>query len=309
MHCRSFQASRLSLWVVIAIAIVVANLSADAAADAAASRLAIEHRGTSAGRPIVFIPGLASPGTVWDATAENFINSYDLHIVNLAGFGGLPPVNPIGPYLELAVAALVGYLDAQQLQDVVLVGHSLGGQISLQLAAARPDAVTQVLVVDSAPFFAALFNPAITPEAAKQYGTNLATQMAATPPQQFLAFARQGIAVQSISQSGQEQVMGYMSTADQATVAQAMGEVAGSDYRSVLANVHSSVTVLVAWSEGNPYSSKQLLAIYEGQYAGLDAVKVHIVTGSRHFIMLDQPDAFVDALTQMLADDQLERKG
>ena len=145
----------------------------------------------------------------------------------------------------------------------------MGAQISLQLAAARPDAVGKVLVVNSAPFFAALFNPTVTPEAAAQYGTQLGMQLAATSREQFLAFARQGIAVQSSTESGQERVMAYMGASDQAAVAQAMGDVAGSDFRPILAKVSAPVTVLAAWSEGAPYSSDQLRAIYEGQYAEL----------------------------------------
>lgn len=304
MLCRSCRTPRYSSWAAIIVAMYAPGVSASPASEACCSRFTVEHRGFSNGPPIVFIPGLASPGAVWDAVSESFDDSYDLHVVSLAGFGGVPAVDPIGPYLELAVSALAGYLDSHQLQEVILVGHSLGAQIALQLAAERPDVVAQILVVDSAPFFAALFNPVVTPEAAKAYGSNFGLQMAATSPPQFLAFARQGIAVQSISHSGQERVMGYMNASDQATVAQAMGEVAGSDFRPGLANVHSPVTVLVAWSEGVPYSSKELLSIYEGQYEGLDGVKVRIITGSRHFIMLDQPDAFVDALGRLLADEQ-----
>ncbi len=63
--------------------------------------------------------------------------------------------------------------------------------------------------------------------------------------------------------------MGYMGASDQAAVAQAMGDVAGSDFRPILAKVSAPVTVLAAWSGGAPYSSDQLRAIYEGQYAEL----------------------------------------
>jgi len=309
MHYRSLYSPKLSTWVVVATAIYAANLLGDTTPDVSTPRFAVENRGVPTGRPIMFIPGLATPGTVWDATAENFIDYSDIHIVTLAGFGELPAADPIGPFIELAVTALTDYLDDTQLRDAVLVGHSIGAQIALQLAAARPDVVSQVLVVDSAPFYAALFNPAITPQAARAYGTNLASQMAATPREQFLAFARQGIGVQSISKPGQEQVMGYMSASDQATVALAMAEVTGSDFRPGLVDVHAPVTVLAAWSEGVPYSSEKLLSIYQNQYAGLESVEVHIISGSRHFIMLDQPDAFADALNRMLTLDYNRSEG
>ena len=98
--------------------------------------------------------------------------------------------------------------------------------------------------------------------------------------------------------------MGYMETSDQAAVAQAMGDVAGSDFRPILATVSAPVTVLAAWSEGAPYSSDQLRAIYEGQYAGLTDVDVRVIANSRHFIMLDQPDAFANALGGVLTADR-----
>ncbi len=304
MRCKSTESHKLFVWVTIAISIFTANLSESEAQEPTGLRFVVERRGVSGGRPVVFIPGLASAGAVWDAAATSIVDGHDLHIVTLAGFAGVPAVDPIGPFVERAVGGLADYLDEEGLQDVVLVGHSLGAQIALQLAAARPDAVGQILVVDSAPFYAALLNPTITPEAAAQYGAALRMQMAGTPREQFLGFARQGIAVQSITESGQKQVMEYMEASDQAAVAQAMGEVAGSDYRPMLAKVSATVTVLAAWSDGAPYSSDQLRALYEGQYAGLADVDVHIIADSRHFIMLDQPDAFADVLGGVLNGDR-----
>ncbi len=304
MHCKSTESHKLFVWVTIAISIFTANLSESEAQEPTGLRFVVERRGVSGGRPVVFIPGLASAGAVWDAAATSIVDGHDLHIVTLAGFAGLPAVDPTGPFIERAVGGLADYLDEEGLQDVVLVGHSLGAQIALQLAAARPDAVGQILVVDSAPFYAALLNPTITPEAAAQYGAALRMQMAGTPREQFLGFARQGIAVQSITESGQKQVMEYMEASDQAAVAQAMGEVAGSDYRPMLAKVSATVTVLAAWSDGAPYSSDQLRTVYEDQYAGLADVDIHVVANSRHFIMLDQPDAFADALGRVLTGDR-----
>ena len=307
MYCRRFESLKLAFRVTIAISIFTANVPESEAQEPTGSRFVVERRGADGGRSVVFIPGLASGGAVWDAAAASIIDSHDVHIVTLAGFAGLPAVDPIGPFVEPAVGALADYLDEEGLQDAVLVGHSMGAQIALQLAAARSDAVGQILVVDSAPFYAALFNPTITPEAAAQYGAALRVQMAGTPREQYLSFARQGIAMQSITESGQKQVMDFMEASDQAVVAQAMGEVASSDFRPILANVSASVTVLAAWSEGAPYSRDQLRTTYEGQYAGLADVDVRIVDNSRHFIMLDQPGAFADALGRVLTDHRERR--
>ncbi len=134
MRCKSLKIRKLSFWLIIAIAIVAANLSAS---EAAGSRFVVERRGISDGRPVVFIPGLASAGAVWDAAAAGIVDGHDVHIVTLAGFAGVPAVDPISPYIERAVDSLAVYFDEEGLQDIVLVGHSMGAQISLQLAAAH----------------------------------------------------------------------------------------------------------------------------------------------------------------------------
>lgn len=305
--CNSFPKDRrFSFWLIIVIAIVTANISA--AEPASGPRFVVERLGEGRFRPVVFIPGLASAGNVFDAAATKFASDHDIHIVTLAGFAGVPAVDPVSPYIEQAVGALTNYLDSQQLQDVVLVGHSLGAQISLQLAAVRPDVVSRVLVIDSAPFYAALFNPGVTPEAASNYGAQLGAQMAAAPREQFLEFARQGLAVQSITELGQQRVMESMSKSNQMAVAQAMADVAGSDYRPILTKVSAPVTVVAAWSEGTPYSVENLRAIYEGQYDQLANADINIIANSRHFIMLDQPDAFAALLGRVLTKSHGETK-
>ncbi len=72
--------------------------------------------------------------------------------LDLPGFGGTPaPERAWGsPEYGEAVGRLLDQLD----QPVVLVGHSFGGRVAVQVAAARPDAV-RGLVLTGAPLFPA----------------------------------------------------------------------------------------------------------------------------------------------------------
>ncbi|MHA6289205.1 alpha/beta fold hydrolase [Maricaulis sp. CAU 1757] len=299
MTSRLCKRAGIGFWTAIYASLIASVVATDSDADVPVeSRFAVEHTARDAGRAVLFIPGLATPGDVWDGTVARSCGA-DLYQITVRGFGGADdPVD--GPVMAPLVDELVAWVDGLDVDTVDMVGHSLGGQVALQLAERRPDRVGRVVVVDSAPFFARLFNPAVTPEQASGYGAMMAQQMAGAPRDAYLAQARQGLPVQSLTETGQAQVMRWMEQADQSTVATAFGEVAGTDFTPHLDGVRADTTVMVAWAEGAPYSADQVRALYAQQYQSLDGVDIEVIEGARHFIMLDQPDAFSAALTRAL---------
>ncbi|OLF72228.1 hypothetical protein AWH62_10310 [Maricaulis sp. W15] len=292
-------------WIAIAVAIVVGATAGQADGQGPdgvmSGSVQIERFGSPAGRDVILVPGLATPGEVWADTVAALGDDVDAHVVTLAGFGDVPAV-PRGEagVVGGAIADLTTWLESEGGEGAVLIGHSMGAQIALQVAAELPDRVDAVIVVDSAPFFARLFNPAITTDQAAAYAAGMSGQMAAAPREQFLAMSRQGLAVQSITADGQAQVMGWMEQADQSVVAAAMGEVMGTDFSPVLPRVSAPVTILFATSEGMPVSPAELESLYADQYGALADHELRRIDGSRHFIMLDQPDAFQAVLADVL---------
>src|SRR4051812_3944889 len=45
---------------------------------------------TGHGPPILFIPGLSSPGSVWDHAVAHLASNHECHVLTLAGFAGTP---------------------------------------------------------------------------------------------------------------------------------------------------------------------------------------------------------------------------
>src|SRR5579872_5414121 len=62
---------------------------------------------TGEGKPMILIPGLASSAAVWDSTVAHYAAHYQCHVLNLAGFAGVVPID--GPLLQQAEDALSKY--------------------------------------------------------------------------------------------------------------------------------------------------------------------------------------------------------
>lgn len=102
------------------------------------------------GAPLVFVHGFGTEAAVnWYAQLGTFASDFDVLAPDLPGFGAserLPATNCIA----LQVRSLRTLLDDLGLARVTLVGHSMGGWISLAFAATYPERVERLVVVDAA---------------------------------------------------------------------------------------------------------------------------------------------------------------
>ena len=114
--------------------------------------IALAHDDRGTGDPaLVFIPGWCCDRTFFAPQVEHFRRSHRVVALDLRGCG--ESAAPDDGYdlgtLSADVAALCERLG---LDRPVLVGHSLGGMIGVQLAATRPELVGAVVGVDPGPF-------------------------------------------------------------------------------------------------------------------------------------------------------------
>ena len=115
-------------------------------------RIIVETRGS--GPDVIFIPGLGSTGAAWRSTADRLDDRYRVHLVTLRGFGQTDiGANASGGLSGPAANEIRRYIQTQGLGRPALIGHSLGGQIALRVAADMGEGVGRVMVVDAAPFF------------------------------------------------------------------------------------------------------------------------------------------------------------
>lgn len=101
------------------------------------------------GEPLLMVHGLGGSALNWMAVGPRVAENYRALAVDLAGFGQTPLFNrsaAVG-----ANAALVHeFIDRVIGQPVVLMGNSMGGHISILEAAAHPQSVKAMILVDPA---------------------------------------------------------------------------------------------------------------------------------------------------------------
>jgi N-formylmaleamate deformylase len=262
------------------------------------------------GRPIIFIPGLASSGDTWASAALHLQGSHACHVLTLAGFAGVAPVP--GPLLARVRDDLARYIEEQGLDHPVIVGHSLGGNVALDLAARHPGRVGALVIVDSLPFLAGAMLHADSLDAARPMIEQLRAQMEGQTREQYQAMAASGMWTRSMVTSPEDlkRVNAWGVASDHMTVARAMVELLSTDLRPDLARVEAPALVLGTWigvraqlaAAGVADPRQAALRTFQEQYAALPHMKLVMTDKARHFIMLDDPAWFLAQMDAFLAD-------
>jgi pimeloyl-[acyl-carrier protein] methyl ester esterase len=251
---------------------------------------------------VVLIPGLASPREVWDATVAQLRGRYRLHIVQIRGFGDDAAINANGPVLEPFVKELAEYIDTQIVKKghgkPAIIGHSMGGLSAAMIAARYPDLPAEILIEDSLPFIGLLFAPNATVDMVKPQAALMRDRGLAAGKQPASEATLQTM---SATDAGRAQVAKWGERSDYRVTMQVFYDVLTTDIRPELGKITAPVTLLYPY---DPIvgSAERITALYTDAYKGLPGIKMKRIDNSRHFIMLDQPQKFAEAVTAFLAE-------
>jgi len=254
------------------------------------TRFTVVDQGTVGKPDVVLIPGLGSSRVVWDAEAKLLAPNYRLHVVQLNGFGGSAAgVNATGAILPGVVEELHQYISSAKMTPVVM-GHSMGGLLTMMLADKYPADVKKMIIVDTLPYYAVLFKPDATVETMKPQADVMKQQIIAAPADQFAAM--QSVVVPQLVKNvdAQKVVAGWDVADDRTVFAQSMADDLTTDLRGDIATIKTPMLLLYpydATSQG-PDPAK-VDAMYHGAYAAKPNATLVRVDDSRHFIMFDQP--------------------
>lgn len=107
------------------------------------------YRSLGAGRPLVILHGLFGSGDNWQTLARQYADHYTVYMVDQRNHGHSPHSDEHS--YRLMSDDLSGFLDQHGLNDIYLLGHSMGGKTAMLFTADHPHRVEKLIVADIAP--------------------------------------------------------------------------------------------------------------------------------------------------------------
>ncbi|HLV69797.1 MAG TPA: alpha/beta fold hydrolase [Xanthomarina sp.] len=102
------------------------------------------------GTPFVILHGFLGMSDNWKTLGTQFSeNHFEVHLLDQRNHGRSFHSDVFN--YEVLVEDLKTYCDAQQLKNIVLLGHSMGGKVAMLFAATYPEMVSKLIIADISP--------------------------------------------------------------------------------------------------------------------------------------------------------------
>lgn len=241
---------------------------------------------------LIFIPGFASSGEVWNETTAKFEKNFTCYTLTMAGFAGVKPeADASFADWEKAIAS---YIKDNKIEKPVIIGHSMGGGLALAIAADYPELVGKIVIVDTLPCLAALSNPAFT---AKENNDCLSTivKLTSMTDDQFRQMQNQSIPRLLADTSMQETVIGWSMKSDRKIFAKMYCDFSNTDLREKIKNIQCPSLILL---ESFFINMKPMI---EEQYKNLKNTNMQYASKGLHFIMYDDKEWYFSQLNNFLS--------
>ncbi|MFC6858547.1 alpha/beta fold hydrolase [Zunongwangia atlantica] len=241
------------------------------------------------GQPILLLPGFSSTANVYAEMIPTLAKNYQIHAFTFAGFGDVTPIQT--QWLETIKKDLEAYIIKNELKNLTILGHSMGGTLGLWLASEDKN-INKLILIDALPAMGALMFPDYDSDAI-QYDSPYNKQLLSMSETDFEAMAHQMAKNMSIDPEGQKKIAVDMLKADRKTYVYGYTDLLKLDLRQKLSNIDIPVYILAA---NLPYGKEAAEKNYKNQYKNLKDYTLNFAENSMHFIMYDQPEWLNDQI-------------
>lgn len=242
-------------------------------------------------KSIIFIPGFACSGKVWDETKLRYGKDYTCYTLTMAGFAGAKPQPGIN--FKNWETGIADYIKDNKIENPVIVGHSMGGGLALALAADYPELINKIVVVDALPCLQALSNPAFK-SVEKPDCSAMENQITGMTDDQFYQMQKVSIPMLLADTSKQELVISWSLQSDRKTFADMYCDFYNTDLREKIKTIKCPTLILL---EAN---FQQVKPAIEEQYKNLKNADLQYANKGLHFIMYDDKEWYFSQLNKFI---------
>ena len=240
---------------------------------------------------IIFIPGFASSGEVWNETKSIYEKDFTCYTLTMAGFAGVEPqANATFENWETSIAS---YIKENKIEKPIIIGHSMGGGLALALASDYPELIEKIIIVDALPCLPALMNPTFK-TVEKQDCSAMLNQISSATNEQFYQMQKMSIQQLVADTSKRELVIGWSMKSDRKTFAEMYCDFLNTDLREKIKNIKCPTLILL-----QEYFKNVKPAIEE-QYKNLKTANLQYSNKGMHFIMYDDKEWYFSQLNKFI---------
>ena len=243
-------------------------------------------------KSIIFIPGFACSGEVWNETKTNLEQNFVCYTLTMPGFASAKP--QFNPSFKTWEKNIADFIKKNNIVKPIVFGHSMGGGLALALASDYPDLIEKIIVVDALPCLAALSNPAFKQETNPDCSA-MTDRLVNATQEQFYAMQKATIFRLVADTSMQQQVLNWSKQSDRNTMAKMYCDFTNTDLRESIAKVTCPALVLL-----QSYFINFKPAIDE-QYKNLSTAKLLYATKGLHFIMYDDKAWYFNQISNFIS--------
>lgn len=251
---------------------------------------------TGQGEPMLFLPGFTTPGAIWNDTIKALKLNKTTYTFSYAGFNSNAPIEM--PWYDTVKSEIIDYIKLHKLQKIIVVGHSMGGNLAIDIAIALPNQVSKLIIVDSLPNMKAVMMPNV-PAENLIYDSPYNQQMLNMDEAQFKGMANMMASNMTNTKTKMATLAQWILDADRKTYVYGYTDLLKLDQTKQLDQIKVKTLIL-----GASFPSVTIAkANFEKQYALLKNKTIAMATNSKHFIMFDQAEWFYSKVSTFISNE------
>ncbi len=248
------------------------------------------------GNPILYLPGFTVSGAIWKETNTQLKLKGKAYYFSYAGFNGNAPIEM--PWYANVKNAILKFIEKNKLENITIIGHSMGGNLAIDISAAFPKKVTKMILVDSLPCMREVMMPNVKPEYLF-YESPYNKQMLEMDDNQFKGMTTMMASNMANDKDKIQTISNWILRADRKTWVYGYTDLLKLDLRESLRKVACETLIIGASFPSVEIAKKN----FEKQYKLLRNKSIVMASNSKHFVMFDQPEWFYQTLNNFLTND------